>query len=114
MVEMIVRGVIIGALASILSWLVVKRIQEKRESESRLEELDNLILGGGEWFETGIIEVLEEHDEELEKMAESIEEVEKSSERLKEKINELEARIDLLIERSRERSEKLDGDEDAE
>lgn len=113
MAETIISGATAGATASIISWLVIKKIKENQESGEKIDEIEAVIQGGEEWFDTGIIEVLEEHDEELQSMSKKLEELEEQAVELNDRISRIKARVDMLVKRSEqrksERGEEKDG-----
>lgn len=89
----------VGAIIGMAAYhLKVKRREEKKEKEV-IDQVDRVINGGGNWMQEGVVDVLEKHDEQIEKTVEKVGTLELRIELVQEDTDQIDMRLRSLIDK---------------
>lgn len=79
-----------GAIGGFVAWYMKDKVKGSRNESEIIQELDEILHGDDEWFSKGIVDIIEEHDESLDRMSRKIEETERERKKLRQRIERLE------------------------
>lgn len=90
-----------GAAVGILGYWLKQRYERQRLNAEDLNELQSVVFGldGVE----GVVEVLESHDESIERVNDRLDELREDIDSNSDRVDNIEARLGQLLERCRER-----------
>lgn len=94
----VIGGVVVGSGGMLVAWSVKKWFESKSMKRSKGVEAYDRLVGGDDWVNEGVIEVLEQHEEDIEIIQERMEEI-------RDKQEELERRLNKLVQSCRERKD---------
>lgn len=99
----VVAGVILMGISATATYMAVTR-ENQREGNKRIEDIETLLHGyGGTRVMEGLIDIIDQHDEDIDRMMSKQDDLADSLEEIRERYEELSERVDEINERCRDR-----------